>query len=306
MEARQVAALGDTLREARVARGVSLSEAERDTKIRAKYLSALEDDNLTMLPGPVYARGFLRNYAQYLGIDPDEAMEMFDQQIQPTRTKIRAARGEPPQKRGKDNKGYPEKINIQPLSPQPVDTRLRYGSSYIAVSLLALPLLLVFYLIYSIWGVNRNTTLPIPTPIPPTLTPLSIPSQIPAAGGNGAFNTPTVAVAQPPAPLPPTQTPVPVVQQTPTAPRTDVTVKVTTTSDAWLQVTVDGAVQYSGTLPSGSSKQWTGKKTVRIRTGRADAVKVNVNGADRGTMMAGGTRILTKEWDVAGNEKIVK
>lgn len=301
-----MAALGDILREARVARGVSLTEAERDTKIRAKYLSALEDDNLTMLPGPVYARGFLRNYAQYLGIDPDDALDMFDKQIQPTRTKIRAARGEPAEKRGKDKQGYPEKISIQPLSPQPVDTRVRYGSSYIAVSLLALPLLLVFYLIYSIWGGNRSNTLPIPTPLPPTLTPLQIPSQIPAAGGTGAFNTPTVAVAIPPSQLPPTATPVPVVQQSPTAPRTDLTVKVTTTQDAWLQVTVDGSIQYSGTLPKGSTKQWTGKNTIRIRSGRADAVNVNVNGADRGTMMAGGTRILTKEWDVAGNEKIVK
>ena len=66
-----MAALGDMLREAREAMGVSLAEAERETKIRAKYLAALEDDNLGNLPGAVYARGFLHNYAQYLGLDAD-------------------------------------------------------------------------------------------------------------------------------------------------------------------------------------------------------------------------------------------
>src|SRR4051812_41616584 len=89
-----LADLGDLLRQARQAKGVSLAEAERDTKIRSKYLAALEDDTPSALPGPVYARGFLRNYAGYLGVDPDEAVDLFEKQNQPTRTKLKAARGE--------------------------------------------------------------------------------------------------------------------------------------------------------------------------------------------------------------------
>src|SRR5438093_13046309 len=88
-------ALGDMLREAREARGISLAEAERETKIRAKYLAALEDDDAGNLPGAVYARGFLHNYAQYLGLDAGEALDHYEKQNQSTRTKIRAARGEP-------------------------------------------------------------------------------------------------------------------------------------------------------------------------------------------------------------------
>lgn len=300
-----MAALGDILREAREARGISLFEAERDTKIRAKYLAALEDDNLTLLPGPVYARGFLRNYASYLGVEPEEAVDLFDKQIQPTRTKIRAARGEPAEK--KTNKPYTEKISIQPLSPQPVDTRVRYGSSYIAVSLLALPLIFLFYFIYSAWGVNRSGSVPIPTPRPPTLTPLSLPTQLAVNPGTGAFNTPTVAVALPPQSGIPalSLTPTVVVPITPTVQYTNVTVKINTTDDAWLQVTIDGTVQYSGTLKKGSAKQWVGNKTVRIRSGRADAVHVVVNGVDKGTMQVGNTRIITKEWDISGTEKVV-
>ena len=64
--------VGERLRDAREARGVDLFRVERDTKIRLKYLEALEGGDFADLPGEVYARGFLRNYAGYLGLDPDE------------------------------------------------------------------------------------------------------------------------------------------------------------------------------------------------------------------------------------------
>jgi cytoskeletal protein RodZ len=51
---------------------VDLYRVERDTKIRVKYLAALEDGDFGDLPGDVYARGFIRNYATYLGLDPDD------------------------------------------------------------------------------------------------------------------------------------------------------------------------------------------------------------------------------------------
>jgi hypothetical protein len=52
---------------------VDLLRAERDTKIRARYLAALEQGDYRELPGAVYTKGFLRNYALYLGLDPDDA-----------------------------------------------------------------------------------------------------------------------------------------------------------------------------------------------------------------------------------------
>jgi len=68
-------AVGEQLRDAREIKGIDLFRAERDTKIRSKYLAALEDGDFTDLPGDVYTRGFLRNYATYLGLDPDEVEE---------------------------------------------------------------------------------------------------------------------------------------------------------------------------------------------------------------------------------------
>ena len=67
--------VGERLRDAREVRGLDLYRVERDTKIRHKYLAAIEAGDYADLPGDVYARGFLRNYATYLGMDPDEIVE---------------------------------------------------------------------------------------------------------------------------------------------------------------------------------------------------------------------------------------
>jgi len=66
--------LPERLLSARERKGVDLFRAERDTKIRARYLAALERGDYRELPGAVYTKGFLRNYALYLGLDPDEIL----------------------------------------------------------------------------------------------------------------------------------------------------------------------------------------------------------------------------------------
>lgn len=69
--------LGETLRRARLSKNVTFEDAERVTRIRREYLEALEREEFTKLPAPVYARGFLRSYAGYLGLDPGELMPFF-------------------------------------------------------------------------------------------------------------------------------------------------------------------------------------------------------------------------------------
>jgi cytoskeleton protein RodZ len=61
--------IGERLREARTARGVELPEVEKRTKIRARFLRALEEEQWDVLPGDAYVRGFLRTYADFLGLD---------------------------------------------------------------------------------------------------------------------------------------------------------------------------------------------------------------------------------------------
>lgn len=69
--------LGSLLTRAREARGLTLEDAERDTRISRRYLAALEAEQFEVIPAPVYARGFLRSYSQYLGLDPQEMLAMF-------------------------------------------------------------------------------------------------------------------------------------------------------------------------------------------------------------------------------------
>lgn len=69
--------LGEVLREAREAKGADLARVERETKIRERYLSALERGEYRELPGAVYTKGFLRNYAAYLGLDPEYLIDLY-------------------------------------------------------------------------------------------------------------------------------------------------------------------------------------------------------------------------------------
>ena len=69
--------LGETLRSARQTKGITIEDAERVTRIPKKYLEALEVENYSILPAPVYARGFLRSYAGYLGLDAQDLLPFF-------------------------------------------------------------------------------------------------------------------------------------------------------------------------------------------------------------------------------------
>src|SRR4030095_13037375 len=69
--------IGQALREARLERGIELSEVERVTKIRVKFLRAMEEERWEELPEPVYARGFLSAYARYLDLDDGPLVEEY-------------------------------------------------------------------------------------------------------------------------------------------------------------------------------------------------------------------------------------
>jgi cytoskeleton protein RodZ len=71
-------ALGERIRAARESRGLSLSDVGEQIRIRSVYLSAIEDENWNAIGAPVYIRGFLRTYARFLGIDPEEAVAEFN------------------------------------------------------------------------------------------------------------------------------------------------------------------------------------------------------------------------------------
>ncbi len=69
--------LGETLRTARIEKNITFEDAERVTRKPRRYLEAHELENFGILPAPVYARGFLRSYASYLGLEPKDLLPFF-------------------------------------------------------------------------------------------------------------------------------------------------------------------------------------------------------------------------------------
>src|SRR5215212_8197901 len=79
----RVQAIGERLREARMRQKVDIAEVERATKIRAKYLRALENDEFGLLPGSTFVKTFLRTYAEYLGLDATLLVEEYRVHYEP-------------------------------------------------------------------------------------------------------------------------------------------------------------------------------------------------------------------------------
>ena len=94
--------IGETLREARVRQRVNIEELEQSTKIRAKYLRALENEEFGLLPGPTYVKSFLRTYAEKLGLDANLLVQEFRAKYE-----------------------EPEPVEIQPITQSPRDSRRR-------------------------------------------------------------------------------------------------------------------------------------------------------------------------------------
>lgn len=98
-----MAEIGSTLRETRMRARIDISEVEAHTKIRAKYLRAIENEDWDLLPGPVFVKSFLKTYGDYLGLDSRPLIDEFKRryedpgELRPmaalSRERDRAARG---------------------------------------------------------------------------------------------------------------------------------------------------------------------------------------------------------------------
>ena len=116
--------LPDRLAAARERKGVDLVRAERETKIRVRYLSALERGDYRDLPGAVYTKGFLRNYAIYLGLDPEDVLRQW-----------RRERGE---------QTAPEAVIVPPRPIEEPKRPLHFSPSVVVAGLLTFVVIMFF------------------------------------------------------------------------------------------------------------------------------------------------------------------
>jgi cytoskeleton protein RodZ len=107
--------IGETLREARMRQRLDIADVESRTKIRAKYLRALENEEFGMLPGPTFVKTFLRTYAEMLGLDPYLLVEEY-----------------------RANYESGDELELQPLGPPSVSARERRRGRRLGPGTLAL------------------------------------------------------------------------------------------------------------------------------------------------------------------------
>ena len=300
-----MAAIGLLLRETREAKGLTLNDVEQATRIQSRYLEALEDEEYDRLPGEVYVRGFLRNYARFLGIDL-EARLAEASGGQASASKPNGARG---QRLRLDQPVY------VPLDRLPSRTLLRVVLVLMIVAVVAgggywgyrtfwatgrLPLRLPAFLDFSATVTATVTVVPTVTLLPATVTSTiaapantatpaeaTVSAQLPAATETTAPTlSPIPVVTDTPAP---TSTPVltdtPAPTATPTITRTPtvkvyrgVEVAIVLRERSWLQVTVDGVRVHEGILEAGDTRKWEGTHSVALRAGNGGGVVVKLNG----------------------------
>jgi transcriptional regulator with XRE-family HTH domain len=170
--------IGETLRESRMRRRIDMAEVEAATKIRAKYLRALENEEWNLLPGPTFVKTFLRTYAEYLELDARTLVEEYKQRYEGP------AGGEPAAFGGLAATHRPPRQRQQRRRPMA-------GAGPIAVVVgLVLALIATFYLLGISGGSGEHTTAAHPTPRP-TATPTTAPPA-PAATPVAGSRTPGV------------------------------------------------------------------------------------------------------------------
>jgi cytoskeleton protein RodZ len=230
--------IGERLRNAREARGLTLGAVEGLTRIRAVYLQALEEEQFDRLPAPAYTRGYLRTYALALGLPANELMEMYP-----------AAFGTSPRPVFSTT---PAQIPIRPTAPP---SRLRRLVMYVGGTAVTVILVLGF--------IGYQQLRQFAQPVSPVVSPPSVDSAQPPP-------------QPPPATLPQSKPSVIPVPQTATTGGVELALVATGTS--WLNVVVDGTEVFQGLVQAGDAPVWRAQQRLTIRVGNMDAVTLRVNG----------------------------
>jgi cytoskeletal protein RodZ len=279
--------LGEWLRQRREELNISLEQAEADTRIRLSSLEALESEDFEALPDPVVGRGFARNYATYLNLDPKEAADRFSALVAPPEPESLSVEG-------------PTPFTREPFRPMELHevgrpgTRWRWLIALVVILVVALSLLAWWqYPRLSDWMAQRQSPAPSETATPTaeateadlsTATPT--PALVARATETGTVRatgaTPTLELT-----LSPTLAPSPSVSPSPPV-YMGIFLELVFTDTSWIQVTVDGVREFQGELDTGTYRSWYGEERIELRVGSAGAVLVTINGQSLGTLGAPG------------------
>ncbi|HZS28555.1 MAG TPA: RodZ domain-containing protein [Candidatus Angelobacter sp.] len=254
-------AFGDRLRREREMRGITLDEISESTKISRRHLEALENERFDQLPGGVFAKGFVRAYAHFLGIDEDQAVADYS-----------AASNEQPEPEDK----FPLEIHEEPkreLNPR----RSRAPLVFAIAALVGVLVGYFFWLKSKPHGTEiaqsthqaAATTETTPADVPPATAQATAPAENTAA-----------------APAP--EQPVTKQQTSPTAEKKPAektfVILVKAKEDAWVSIVADGKSVMQKVLSADRKKKVKAGKEVVLRTGNAGGIDVSFNGKPLGAL----------------------
>jgi cytoskeletal protein RodZ len=239
--------------------GASLADAEEATRVRRRYLEALEADDYAALPPPVYTRGFVRTYAEYLGLNPKAMADLY-------RPTPRRETARPTIRPALPHVAIPREIPIRPVL-------------YVAAALA------VIVAVFFLWGQYQSVqeALRAQEGLPPTRsgTP-TLPPRVPTVN--------PITVASPS----PSPSPSPTAAPSPTAVLDGILLEFRTTSRVYVEVSIDGRPVFADTLASGATRTMElAKDSVVVRASSGTAMEITVNGTKQAAQTITGPVELT-------------
>ncbi|MDQ0286345.1 cytoskeletal protein RodZ [Desulfofundulus luciae] len=253
--------IGNMLREARQARGLSLEQVEEETKIRRKYLEALEEEAFDVLPGRVYVRGFLRNYARFLGLNAEALVARFEEML--------------------PLEEIPPVTQPLPGSEKKLRLSLPFGRIVYVVTGLVLAVLLLWGAGW-VAGLTRDTA-------------YDVVSQDKPAGTHGELSPGNADHTQNQDASSPTPASTGTDNRTPEGVHLVLNV---TDETCWMRVVVDGKTMFTGEVAANQSKSFQAREHIWVKLGNAGVVKVRVNGRDLGVLGDRG-QVVSREFSAS-------
>lgn len=292
-----MAVFGDTLRQARSYKGVTIREAETATRINRHHLAALEDEKFDGLPPLIYQRGIVKNYAVYLDLDPNRLLQLFED-----------ARGTQPDD--------PPKV----VSLQPLEMPNHFAPNFAIIAFMVFVSAIVFAWLYSAYfapsdpastpaGTIATVTpidpdslvIPSPTPAPPTATPTTEPTAEPTDEPTvEPTEEPTVAASSEGDSTQTDESDSDVIDEPteePTAvPDNVALIQITALADISVEIVADGVSVFNGDLASGESTEFYAGSTFKVFT--SSGVNTQFTN-DRGEVFQMGFEEGAAEYDLA-------
>ena len=242
--------IGDLLRRERERQNLSIKDIEKATSIRALYIDAIEKGEYKTLPGEVYAKGFVRNYANYLKLNANEIVNAFNEEMHPQEelqdaagsSSAEEARQEQSAERNREEYRGPKITSLESYPMEKSSHGVRNALMVAAaVFVVAFAALIAF-------GGDEESSAPAPRAKTQTQQGQKQTEAAPKPAADG------------------------------------VEVKLSFTDRCWTEVVVDGKTEFEGTAEKGKVLTLKGKDKVRITAGNAGALNYSLNGKDMGAI----------------------